>query len=291
MYYGKDKTRQMVRSILPSTARKAVRDDKRALQHKNRAELNTKLANYKGYADDVIEYYEDDAEDLDHCWTPRFMPGYDTIVRDRRESDKLNHFVRWAEKITADIDPEERMDYMRALVPPGVIGNHALTHLRKLDPQRDREREWYHYVLDNKPGVAERLRRREYYKAICDDVNSQIYEAIEAMMATPKTLTKWNNVLANMNWLEREHHRRLIKRRQREQDPAPRYGGDPFEMWTTENYTKFKGGSKLTFTYSGHYYYSRTRMYHETAPAYNYGFWCKFVCHWFNIELPEQLKN
>src|SRR5688572_9565054 len=117
----KDKTFDMMRSILPSTARKGTRDDKRILHKKNRAEIR-----------EILETCDDwdDAAMLDHCWTPRFMPGWDTIVYDRRASDKLHHFERWAEKITSQLPADERMDYMRSIVPPTVIGEHALSHLR-----------------------------------------------------------------------------------------------------------------------------------------------------------------
>lgn len=290
MYYGKDKTRQMVRSILPSTARKGARDAKRTLHKKNRAELAQKLTHLKGDADDVIEEWEYGYDDLEHCWTPRYMPGYDVIVFDRRGSDKLNHFEHWAERITASMDPDDRMDYMRSLLPPGMIGDHALSHLRWMDPQWERQSEWRRNFYNTKEAIA-RQNKRDFYQAICDKVNAQIEEAIEHMMITPQILKKWNHAMDHFTWLEEERYRRAAKRMQEWSSPPEKPA--VFVHWTKDNYWKFMKNAHLSFSLNDGRRFNRYSKLIEDesgTPCYNYGYWCKFVCEWFNIELPEQIK-
>ncbi len=51
------------------------------------------------------------------------------LVWGRRGRDKLNHFERWAVEKTKHLPLTERLGAMRGVLPGGLIGRHALTHL------------------------------------------------------------------------------------------------------------------------------------------------------------------
>jgi hypothetical protein len=55
------------------------------------------------------------------------------MVRDRRAADKLNHFERWAVRSTMDIPVPNRLSHLRSVLPDGLIGDHAVSHLRWID--------------------------------------------------------------------------------------------------------------------------------------------------------------
>ena len=52
--------------------------------------------------------------------------GLRRVVWRRRGADKLNHFIRWAKRRTAHLPVESRLSKMRAVLPDGLIGEHAL---------------------------------------------------------------------------------------------------------------------------------------------------------------------
>lgn len=119
MLYGEDKVRQMARSILPSTSRHASRARPvihRAERHRARAATRAMLK---------------DPELWDEgCDEPDVMQReIGVMVRDRRGADKLNHFERWAVKRTREMPAEARLGHLAGVLPPGLIGEHAMTHL------------------------------------------------------------------------------------------------------------------------------------------------------------------
>jgi len=124
MIYGDAKARQMARSILPSTRRKSARDNLRAIKQRNRSRtrLELRLLN---------EDYEP-RDGVDLTYYPMGEIRYE--VRERREADKIKHFMSWAVKVTEDIpEPDGRLAKMRTILPDGLIGEHALDHLRFMD--------------------------------------------------------------------------------------------------------------------------------------------------------------
>lgn len=188
MRRNKPKSFEMARSILPSTARKHARAEKRELQHRNRTNLRGKLSKYRGYAADIEDIYDDEADDLEHYWTPRFMPGYDTIVSDRREADKLNHFVRWAGEVIKDMDPQEGWDHLRSIVPPGIIGDHALTHLYMYNPE---EHKWW-----NRPGRTDYAEYEQRRKKAWGDFLNEVYTKLRETAKDDRKRRKFNKALA-----------------------------------------------------------------------------------------------
>lgn len=112
MTYGDDKIKDMIESLLPSSARRRARENRAAAHRKARR------ATRQNHDRDRTHVYEKKrrVEIMEMMW-------------DRRGADKLS-FVRWAEQVTKHLsDPEDRYNYIKNLVPDNTIGRHALTHL------------------------------------------------------------------------------------------------------------------------------------------------------------------
>lgn len=159
MIYGREKVRQMQRSILPSTARKAARDNKRALVHRNRRGSSHVLTKYKGPASHVLDIC-DDGEVLTYWETPN-RHDYGEMIYERRSHDKLAHFEMWAYERTKHLRLEDRYSKISGLLPNGLIGDHALSHLEFLQPPHAAE--YWRYRECDYYGLPTRLRRKYYY--------------------------------------------------------------------------------------------------------------------------------
>lgn len=122
MLYGDEKLREMARSILPSSRRKSSRDSLALAKRRNRRTMRMALraALNEGELEDNVDPYD--------------YPDHEIrgLVRDRQNGDKLNHFIKWAKAHTADMgdDASGRFAKMRSILPDGLIGWHACTHLR-----------------------------------------------------------------------------------------------------------------------------------------------------------------
>jgi hypothetical protein len=120
------KSRDMARSILPSRARSTTAH--LALTRRaNRHAIGQKLS-YIRRGDRADQDDWDERSDL------RAYPDIEIamIVRWRRGADKLNHFERWAVQVTKLLPVEDRLPHIRAMLPGGLIGDHAMSHLRRL---------------------------------------------------------------------------------------------------------------------------------------------------------------
>jgi len=122
--YGDEKARHMAKSILPSTARKSSRrilnEIRRRNRHKTR-EMCRKLAADPELWDDLAEI--------------RDYPNHEIHYQkwERRQADKLAHFERWAAHVTRSRPRDERLAAMRRILPSGLIGDHAIEHLRFME--------------------------------------------------------------------------------------------------------------------------------------------------------------
>lgn len=134
--YGKEKTFHMMRSILPSTARKSAKYAKDHLHRENRRSASTHYSQYKGPSSYVEDIYDDDHFDHDR-WIEPHQTGWDSIVYDRRGADKLAHFEKWAYHKTKHIRREDRFSTIAGMLPRNVIGLHALSHLDFLKVPRE----------------------------------------------------------------------------------------------------------------------------------------------------------
>lgn len=125
----KDKIRDMIRSILPSKAVKGARTDRTQTHRANRKKVRQTLHQYNQ------EGWEDEDKMVMRLHESDFVRRRNIreMVRDRREADKLNHFVRWCKEKTKHIsedNPQERYDYIANLIGGSgdVIREHALGH-------------------------------------------------------------------------------------------------------------------------------------------------------------------
>src|SRR5262249_43894183 len=106
----KDKTKDMIRSILPSKARHRARFMKAMLHRQSRHSVRQDL------------HVENFGGDLHR--TPRL--GW--VVWERRSADKLNHFIRWCAAITKGMSTGDALSYVRSILPDSLIGDHAYGH-------------------------------------------------------------------------------------------------------------------------------------------------------------------
>jgi hypothetical protein len=124
----RDKVKDMVRSILPSTSRKQARWAKANAIRELRRTVNTEIR---------IE----DPETTKSDWTRDVNVSW--IVRERRGSDKLNHFMRWGDAITKGMSTEDALSHLRSLLPKNLIGEHAYGHWEQ---HRKPSRYRYNYI-------------------------------------------------------------------------------------------------------------------------------------------------
>lgn len=128
-----DKHRDMARSILPSRSRAAASE----LARVKRASRRRVAQQLRALAHLGSDEWDDFAERFD----VRAYPNRDirAIVHWRRAADKLNHFERWAIETTKHLPVEDRLGALAAVLPRGLIGDHALSHLEwrpELNPDR-----------------------------------------------------------------------------------------------------------------------------------------------------------
>ena len=134
MHSSVNKRRDMARSILPSKSRppgKLIKKAKRANRHAIKNELTQLTKDVSRHGDEW-----DNIVDL-HAYPDAEI---NALVSWRRGGDKINHFERWAIAITKELPQQDRLSYMRAILPDGLIGDHAMSHLRdraELHPNPD----------------------------------------------------------------------------------------------------------------------------------------------------------
>ena len=208
-----EKARDMARSVLPSTARKDARETRAQIHGRERARERRVLFDLRWYLDpDDFEGELGNVHRRELAW----------MVADRREADKVGSLLRWAER-TVEHDPElscasreDRETYFRKLLPPGLIGNHAISHL------------WW--VLDDRPGRHLASSRRsasaaDRHAALVEDViaagyHGELNRRIKSSVAPVVLRTVW----LPTEWVVDEEHphpgvlsppRRLVERRHR----------------------------------------------------------------------------
>lgn len=200
------KSRDMARSILPSRARSTTAH--LALTRRaNRHAIGQKLS-YIRRADRA------DQEDWDDRWDLRAYPDHEIamIVRWRRGADKLNHFERWAVQVTKALPVEDRLAHMRAMLPGGLIGDHAMSHLRRLPELHPEEETGYalrfvRWAEQNaKRQAEERTRMRSLVTMILEaGGHSALNSALKAAAVEgerPRTLAGMHDVDAFLSHVE-----------------------------------------------------------------------------------------
>jgi hypothetical protein len=146
----KDKARDIARSVLPSTARKSARDNKREYHARHRhaqRQVNHAIERSLLTVDEDDNLYSDpdlfdDFEDLDtfdgyHAATTVPSISWDNmneIVDNRRGHDKLGPLISWATATEKDKmagwSDEDKIAYFKAILPDSLQGRHALGHVK-----------------------------------------------------------------------------------------------------------------------------------------------------------------
>lgn len=154
MTYGHRKIKDMAESLLPSTKRKKARETRKAIHRRDRRAYRQDPENYERRSLDQKR----DIEIQEMMW-------------ERRGADKLS-IVRWAQKVTANIDdPVERYLHLKKMLPDNLIGRHALGHcenygygdgLEILAPGNNRFEYYGHWKTENerRERAAEEARQR-----------------------------------------------------------------------------------------------------------------------------------
>ena len=140
MLYGDEKKREMLRSILPSKASKDARTKKKHANRQNRRRAKKAIDTWAEEDESrcsMLLHVSERLKDRDIAW----------MKRDRRDADKLNHFVRWAESVTSHIPKEnvrERYDYFLGYIggAKDLIRKHAVSHFIS-DWQLNPARSWW----------------------------------------------------------------------------------------------------------------------------------------------------
>lgn len=127
-----EKTRTMQRSVLPSTARKQARKERRLIHKRQRARERDLLIGVGRAAGFGAQSDFDPDPDFREG---RRLSDTHWMVIDRRGADKIGPLTRWA-AATVDADPDlrdaplhERVAYFAALLPDDLIGKHAVQHI------------------------------------------------------------------------------------------------------------------------------------------------------------------
>lgn len=142
----RNKVKDMIRSILPSTYGGAVRDKallKRTVRRSVRVDVRR--------------------DDLETAPIDLGREAYvQPVVWHRRAADKLNHFMRWCEAMTKGMTREEKLGAIKGLLPKSLIGQHAYGHWKRhCEPRRGftRYRTWAQRLQSMTDSLRFRLRR------------------------------------------------------------------------------------------------------------------------------------
>ena len=122
MLRDEEKRLQMARSLLPSAHARVAAREKQKVKKRARAQVRQMLAR----AARAPDHEPDDADDL-RAWPHAELRQ---IVVARRGHDKVAPFLRWAKARTAHLPHHSRLSAMRGVVPRGLVGDHAIDHLR-----------------------------------------------------------------------------------------------------------------------------------------------------------------
>jgi hypothetical protein len=128
MTHGAAKRRDIARSVLPSTDRKATRRKLAAVRRKNRRAVRSDLRSISRSrrAEPVLAEY--DGAPFDSTFYPD--AEINCAVLRRRDADKLGPVFRWAKATTRELPLEDRLPAVRRVLADNLAGRHAITHLQ-----------------------------------------------------------------------------------------------------------------------------------------------------------------
>ncbi len=119
-----DKRRDMARSVLASTQRRAARCALVAVRRRHRRAVGQQLRSLRGR----LDFFALDDFDLgDEDRYPDHLVQQEVTAR--RGFDKLGPLFRWSVRSTRTVRVEDRLSHLRASLPANLVGWHAMTHL------------------------------------------------------------------------------------------------------------------------------------------------------------------
>jgi hypothetical protein len=149
-----EKIKDMAESVLPSTARRSARQERRRIHRRQRARERDLLVVVRGSA-------EHDDGNVDFREKIR-RQGITHMVWERRGADKTGSLERWAgarvdrEDSLRNAPVDEQLQYFARLLPDNLIGRHAVGHIEFALEYRGRRRHGRAYRAE-----WEARRRRE----------------------------------------------------------------------------------------------------------------------------------
>ena len=128
MTHGPDKRRDIARSVLPSTDRKAARKNLAAIKRNGRRAVRQDLRaiGREERQEAVVDRY--DGAPFDPWGYPDGRISW--AVRSRRRADKLGPVTRWGRATTRLLPLEDRLGEVRRLLDDTLAGRHAASHLQ-----------------------------------------------------------------------------------------------------------------------------------------------------------------
>lgn len=186
MYYGDEKALQMSRSLLPSTARKSAREEKKIIARRKRRKVKQALHKIKCEED----YYEENL-DFDYQYDAKWERSY--MVRERQSADKIGPFINWAKAKAAHIPDGEKLDYIRSILPGSgfIIIDHALSHLEWVEGFEKNPLEfwsWWRYGRKNR----DEIRREDVLRALHEIAkNRKLVEILNNLIRKLHAKTYW----------------------------------------------------------------------------------------------------
>jgi hypothetical protein len=169
-----EKRRDICRSLLPSSARRAARTNKAILKRQHRRHIRHELHDWSRY-DDVLNYEGFVHEDTNRPITGgvgwyigQTMAG---IVNERRDADNLGPFLNWVRATKGRLPGEtddDKFEALRRVLPDNLIGRHALGHAEYLFDLSGHHR-WHYYSTPYDPEAEEKR-----YVAFVADVRALI---------------------------------------------------------------------------------------------------------------------
>jgi hypothetical protein len=165
----KNKVKDMIRSILPSKSSKSVKQDKAFANRKNRRVVRETLQTHADREPDEwhqerFAYDGGESECISIIHEADKVHSHDIrlAVFNRRDADKISHFVRWCKEITKHIpddDPKTKYYFVAGKIggTADVIRKHALGHF--LDPEWDFNLAWgkgFMLIRKSSPIIFER---------------------------------------------------------------------------------------------------------------------------------------
>ncbi len=185
MYYGDEKALQMSRSLLPSTARKSAREEKKLIARRKRRKV--KQALHKITCED--DYYEDNLG-FDYHFDAKWERSY--MVRDRQSADKIGPFINWAKEKAKHIPDGEKLDYIRGILPGSgfIIIDHALSHLEYVEGFERNPYSWRRWYWGNRD--RKEIRRNDVIEALKEiSKNRKLIEILNALIRRLHSKTYW----------------------------------------------------------------------------------------------------